>query len=616
MLRNKRILLIISLAVTLFLIPSFCNAAETYTATSATSTGKTVNWKYELDESDNAVNLICTNVSSVSGTVEIPAKLDGHTVVTIGNTKNSWDDGAFEGCSGITGITIPNTVTTIGYRAFYECVGLKSVTIPDSVTKIGEGAFAYNTGLTSVTLGKNLSNIDRYAFQGCTGLKSISIPNGVTTIGGWAFENCTGLKNLTIPNSVTSIGDCTFRYCSGINSLTLSNNLTKISSQAFASCSGLTSVVIPDSVTTIESQYTWGHGAFSDCSNLTKVLIPDSVATIGGGAFSNCDKLTIYGNDDQASKKYAEENEVKFDYIKNWDKASSGSDIAAPIVKDMYIKYSSVMNYWDKTTSTYRVPKNGQVIIVVEFSEEVRGKTAPTLVIKCGVGSNISLTGGTIAGKLITYTYTVKSSDLGQITSVNLNGGDITDLAGNKAELTSKKLDVQYNSNEYVYANGSSTVANQDSNNNTQTTVTLQSISITKAPTRNTYTEGETFNKAGMVITAKYSDNSIKQITNYSVSPSGVLKTTNKKVIITYTENGVTKTVEQKITVTAKATSNNSNSDNKNNNSYKDNTIKDTTIAKDDKLPQTGVTVLSLAVIVLIIVAVISKVIYGKYKDI
>ena len=537
MLKTKRILIIIILAVLLFLIPNISKAATTtYTSTSKTSTGKTINWSYELDSSGNAVNLTCTNVSSISGTVEIPSKIDDHTVVTIGNTKNSYSKGAFEECSGLTGITVPNTVTTIGYRAFYKCIGLKSVTIPDSVTDIKESAFDFDAGITSITLSKNLSNIGSNAFRGCTGLKSISIPSSVTAIGDRAFNQCTGLKSIKIPDSVTSLGEGAFLGCSGLTSVTLSENLTTIKDQTFQECTGLTSVIIPGSVTTIEGYYSNIYGAFGNCKNLGKVLIPDSVASIGKGAFRDCPKLTIYGNDGQASKQYAEENEVKFDYIKNWDKAGSGSDIAAPIVSDMYVKHTSVSEYWDKTTSTYRVPAKAQIIIVVEFSEEIKGKTAPTLTIKCGVGDNTKLTGGTIAGKAVTYTYTIKSTDSGQVTSVSLTGGDITDTSGNKAELSVKTLRVQYQiSDRYVYANGSSTVANQDENNGTQTS----------------------------------GDN---QSTNKGQGGSSSTGTTNNE--------------------------------------------KDNTIINATKLPQTGVTILSLIAISLITIAVISKIKCNKYKDI
>lgn len=80
----------------------------------------------------------------------------------------------------------------------------------------------------------------------------------------------------------------------------------------------------------------------------------------------------------------------------------------------------------------------------------------------------------------------------------------------------------------------------------------LAEISITTVPNKTEYIEGQTFDKAGMVVTARYNDGTSKTVTNYTVTPNGALTTSNNKVIISYTENGVTKTVDQAITVVAK----------------------------------------------------------------
>ena len=78
---------------------------------------------------------------------------------------------------------------------------------------------------------------------------------------------------------------------------------------------------------------------------------------------------------------------------------------------------------------------------------------------------------------------------------------------------------------------------------------TLSKIEITTAPTKTTYTEGEKFDKAGMKVTATYSDGTTKEIRNYAYIPAGELKTTDKTITVSYTENGVTKTDTQKIKI-------------------------------------------------------------------
>lgn len=78
---------------------------------------------------------------------------------------------------------------------------------------------------------------------------------------------------------------------------------------------------------------------------------------------------------------------------------------------------------------------------------------------------------------------------------------------------------------------------------------TLTNISVTTEPKKKEYAENEKFNPEGMVITATYSDNTKKQVTNYTYSPNTSLQMSNKEILISYTENGVTKTASQKITV-------------------------------------------------------------------
>lgn len=78
---------------------------------------------------------------------------------------------------------------------------------------------------------------------------------------------------------------------------------------------------------------------------------------------------------------------------------------------------------------------------------------------------------------------------------------------------------------------------------------TLSSISVTTAPTKADYKYGEKFSSAGMVITAKYSDNATRVVTGWTYSPTGALGLTNTTITITYAEGGVSKTCTQAITV-------------------------------------------------------------------
>ena len=57
-----------------------------------------------------------------SGTLTIPATIEGKTVTSIG-------DEALRNCSSLTSITIPDGVTSIGNNAFWRCSSLTTITI-------------------------------------------------------------------------------------------------------------------------------------------------------------------------------------------------------------------------------------------------------------------------------------------------------------------------------------------------------------------------------------------------------------------------------------------------------------------------------------------------------
>ena len=63
---------------------------------------------------------------------------------------------------------------------------------------------------------------------------------------------------------------------------------------------------------------------------------------------------------------------------------------------------------------------------------------------------------------------------------------------------------------------------------------TLESISVTTQPTKTSYKAGETFDPAGMVVTATYSDDTTEAVTGYTVAPNGPLTTKDKTVTVTY----------------------------------------------------------------------------------
>lgn len=484
------IITIISI-IAIMAIPGIVNASVEGSETTKTSTGSNVKWKYNLNANNQINEIVCSNVGEVSGELIIPETIDGHKIIGLNEVGG---DGIFEGCTGLTKVTIPNTVREIGKYAFLDCTGLVEVNFSENLNRIGAMSFENCTGLTNIkipnkcsiieyrafsgcagitnlNIPNSVSSIENNAFSGCTGLKKLTFGTGITTIGKYAFNNCSGLSELIIPNNITTIGSSAFRYCTGLKKIKLSNNLSIINDDVFSFCSGLTEVKIPDSVTTINSDV---YGAFEECNNLKKILIPSSVVSIGKDSFKDCKKLTIYGEKGSTAESHAKQYNIPFKVSSKWNE-DVGDDITPPVVNKMYIEYSSVMGYWDSKTKDYRIPVGGKITIVVLFNENIKGSPA-NLTLKIGDKNTKekNITNGVITGDKIVYEYIIEKDNLGLIAVSNIEGGNITDNSGNKAQLSVKELIVGEYNYGYAFAdntkqennNGNSGSNNSGNNNN------------------------------------------------------------------------------------------------------------------------------------------------------
>lgn len=81
---------------------------------------------------------------------------------------------------------------------------------------------------------------------------------------------------------------------------------------------------------------------------------------------------------------------------------------------------------------------------------------------------------------------------------------------------------------------------------------TLERIEVTTKPNKTEYTEGESFDKTGMKISAVYSDSNSKEVTNYEIIDGDNLYYGQSYVTIKYTEDGISKTTTQDIQVNQK----------------------------------------------------------------
>ena len=528
-------------------------------------------------------NLI-TNVIIEDGVINIGryafADCASLTSITIPDSVTSIEQGAFYKCTSLTSATIGNGVTSIGNQAFYECTFLTSITIPDSVTSIGSSAFENCTSLTSVTIGSGVTNIGDYAFYKCTSLAEINvgsdnanycsengvlfnkaktklikyparrteieyiIPDSVKTIGAYAFEECTSLKSVTIPDSVTNIGNCALSSCTHLTNVTIGSGVTSIGSSAFYGCRSLTSITIPDSVTSI------GYGTFIGCTSLKRVYIPDTVTTIGEKAFGYLlndeaiEGFTIIGKTGSAAQTYAEENGFAF-VCPESIKVSKLPDKATYFIGDAFDPTGIVVSYVNNDGSEDAINAK---FTITGFDSSAVGKNTVTLAYDGMTTTfdveiktpSIALTESSLAfdraGATKTLTATAvpsdseivwKSSDESVATVEN---GVVTAKGAGNATITAT---INVNGIEY-------------SAECAVTVVLLDSISVTKLPTKTEYYVGGTLDTTGLEITATYTDGSTKIVDNGFVI-SGFASSVAGKNTITVAYDGKTATFDVEI---------------------------------------------------------------------
>lgn len=115
--------------------------------------------------------------------------------------------GAFMDCSKMVDVELPKSLMTIREYAFRKC-GIQSISLPESLNNIESGAFQYCEELKELTIPVGLTKIENATFQGCTSLSVLKIGENVESIGNDNFYK----------SPLTAV------YCASINPPTLGYN--------------------------------------------------------------------------------------------------------------------------------------------------------------------------------------------------------------------------------------------------------------------------------------------------------------------------------------------------------------------------------------------------------
>ena len=212
-------------------------------------------WRYGSWQSD-----------PIEGDVTVPAVVGEDIPVTaIGDNVLTYGD-------AITSLTIPEGITSIGNSSLSRCGALADISIPDSVASIGNGAVSYCNSLTNITIGAGLASYGDYSFNGNGALASFTVSEGNA-----AYSSEDGV----LYNKAKTV---LIKCPAAKESLAVPSTVTEIAEGACSGCM-LETVDIPEGLATI------GDGAFYDCNRLSAIDLPASLATIGASAFEACSLL-------------------------------------------------------------------------------------------------------------------------------------------------------------------------------------------------------------------------------------------------------------------------------------------------------------------------------------
>ena len=526
------------------------------------------------------------------------------STVNFGNGIKEIGDYTFAGCIALSTVNFGSGIKEIGDFAFDGCK-IASFTIPETLEKIGDSIFLGNSELTYIDIGKFNLNVESVLrIIGFSPIKSISvdpdntaytvednvlfnkdktklvyypagktdetyaIPATVTEIGTYAFDNYAltsidlgkysgELDWLRALGSITEVlVDQTNTAYTVVDNVLFNKDKTKL--LYYPAGKTDETYTIPATVTEI------GTGAFYNYE-LKTITIPGKVKKIGDYAFCGCDlqSLTIEEGVEEIGAEVfpmVESTIIIPKSVKHIGSAAFGGG-GGGISVDVYIcgeKTELDEDSFPIMTGTMYAPAT-----VACENLENHTHSYFNIVKICTVPNPEKDTFAYTSSEITAFEpetncgYTVngnKETSIGNYTvSCKLN---------DKIILKSDwKEDV--NTITYVWGDlskpetwaGATDSADKTFNwsivEQTVPEIVLESIAISTAPNKVTYTEGEKFDTTGMVLTATYSDNTSSAVTGYTWTPNGNLTTSDNTITVSYTDGDVTKTATQAITVQA-----------------------------------------------------------------
>lgn len=512
----------------------------------------------------------CVKITFSDGITEITGgfgyQFESLTCIELGNTITSIAGGNFTTFLG-TKLEFPASLKAIQGGTFSSCPNLTEIVFHEGLQEIQGGTLNGFQSLDSVVFPLSLNLLSSGAFAGAK-INNVEIgnANSVISSSGIYIPSCknliirggtidgTGgtislsiLENLTLKNAVKFTGKSHFSPCfDTLKSVTIENGITEIPPLCFSNCGKITEITIPESVTSI------GESAFSGTS-LKNLEIPNGVQTIGKAAFSNTRLASVSV---PASVTTIGENAFVAQATTNvtLNKKTneiSGSPWGATGTITWLIRVTRLEVTHTPTKTRYFVGEtfDSTGLIITAYyndntSEQVTGYTLSS--------PDMSAYGN----KTVTVTFDEKTVDF-LILVVDITGIEIKTPPMKQEYLVGDTLDSNGLTVLVKYTDGTSetiisgfTVSELDSSSIGEKEITvayknhtatfkvlvyeLQGIRITHYPEKTYYRVGGTFDPTGLVVVTMRTDNTEKEITDYTVSGFDSSKAGVKTITVSY----------------------------------------------------------------------------------
>ena len=448
-----------------------------------------------------------------------------------------------KGFNNITYVSFSNTINYIGEHTFPAFLGTK-LEIPASVKKISMGSFESSPNLTELIFHEGLETLEGPLFKNCRLLKNIILPESLQWLE-YSFLDATfeyveiGGKDTTFDSdgyeTIQMIPDCKKLTIRGGNiisaylmpnleNLTLKKDVVLSEPAVFSGNTKLKTISIENGISEIPEE------CFKD-TQLTDVSIPASVVSIGDNAFKTSTTTNITLN-----KKT---NEI------------SGSPWGATGTITWLAQLSRIEVTHMPTKIRYFVGEafNSTGLIITAYyndntSEQVTGYTL----------SNPDMSA--YGSKTVTVTFDEKAVDF-SILVVDITGIEIKTpptkqeyLVGDTLDSTGLTVLVKYTDGISETITSGFAISELDSSSIGEKEITvsyknhtttfkvlvyeLQGIRITHYPEKTYYRVGETFDPTGLVVVAMRTNNTEKEITDYTVSGFDSSKVGAKTITVSY----------------------------------------------------------------------------------